>query len=103
MLARTSIFGRLIACIRDSLAWTLIFGVRFYQSYIRPHLIGGCKFHPSCSAYAIGAIQSRGPIIGAWLAVKRVVRCHPMAVGGYDPVPSDKAGLSNTSRTLNLP
>jgi uncharacterized protein len=65
----------------------LIFVVRAYQFAIRPLLPGGCRFVPGCSEYAIEAIKRHGPLKGAWLGLKRILRCHPGRTGGYDPVP----------------
>jgi putative membrane protein insertion efficiency factor len=45
-----------------------------------------CRFTPSCSHYAVEALQRRGPIVGTWMAVRRILRCHPLNPGGYDPV-----------------
>jgi len=78
------------------MVWLLVFLVRFYQAYIRPHLVGQCKFHPSCSHYAIDALQQRGPIGGLWLTVRRIARCHPFTTGGYDPVPPHGHGGCQT-------
>ena len=66
----------------------LIFLIRFYKRYISP-LKGGpvCRFIQSCSTYAIQAIEKYGALKGAFLAVKRVLRCNPLFKGGYDPVP----------------
>ena len=64
----------------------LILCVRAYQFAIRPHLFGACAFHPTCSEYAIEALQKKGPIRGLRLAVGRLLRCRPMTSGGYDPV-----------------
>lgn len=61
--------------------------VRFYQAAIRPLLPNTCRFTPSCSAYAIEAFQKHGAIKGLWLAVRRILRCHPWGGHGYDPVP----------------
>lgn len=69
------------------LTWLLIFLVRAYQFAISPLLVGGCRFVPSCSEYAVQALQRHGPWRGTWLAVRRVVRCRPGRPGGYDPVP----------------
>ncbi len=48
---------------------------------------GGCRFHPSCSAYAMDAVESHGAVRGGWLALKRIFRCHPWGRAGLDPVP----------------
>ncbi len=68
-------------------ARALIFGVRVYQVALSPVLGGQCRYYPSCSAYAIEALQRHGALRGAWLAVRRIGRCHPLRPGGYDPVP----------------
>jgi len=51
------------------------------------HLTPRCRFHPSCSAYALGALEQHGAFRGLWLAVRRLGRCHPWGGGGLDPVP----------------
>lgn len=61
--------------------------VRAYQVSIRPLLIGSCKFCPSCSEFAITALQRYGLLRGGWLAARRLLRCHPFGQGGIDPVP----------------
>ena len=65
----------------------LIALVRFYRYAISPMLGRNCRFHPTCSEYAIEAIQRHGALRGGWMAAKRVGRCHPFNPGGYDPVP----------------
>lgn len=65
----------------------LILLVRTYQILISPLLPPRCRFYPSCSHYAIAALQEHGAIRGGWLSVHRVCRCHPLNAGGYDPVP----------------
>lgn len=62
-------------------------GIRFYQIFISPLKPPTCRFYPTCSAYAIEAIQKKGPVKGTWLAIKRIAKCHPFHPGGYDPVP----------------
>ncbi len=64
--------------------------IRGYQLFISPVLPASCRFYPSCSAYAIEAVEKHGPIAGSWLAVRRVCRCHPWNDGGVDPVPDPK-------------
>jgi putative membrane protein insertion efficiency factor len=61
--------------------------IRGYQALIRPWLIGSCKFHPSCSEYAIEALRVHGLWAGGWLTLRRLIRCHPVGPGGLDPVP----------------
>ena len=62
--------------------------IRGYQLLIVPVLpAGGCRFHPSCSAYAMDAVDTHGAVRGGWLALKRIVRCHPWGQSGFDPVP----------------
>ena len=63
-----------------------VFLIRCYQGMIRPHLIGSCKFCPTCSEYGIEALQAHGLWRGAVLTIRRICRCHPFAKGGYDPV-----------------
>jgi putative membrane protein insertion efficiency factor len=62
--------------------------VRAYQLLFAPLAGGACRFEPSCSRYAIDAIDTHGLRRGAWLAVKRVARCHPLSRAGFDPVPA---------------
>ncbi len=62
--------------------------LRFYQGFVSPLLPPACRFYPSCSEYAIGAIQTHGALRGTWLAARRLARCHPFSRGGYDPVPA---------------
>ena len=65
-----------------------ILPIRFYQKHISPYKVRCCRFVPSCSAYAVEAIQKRGVIVGLFLAVRRLLRCNPLCRQcGYDPVP----------------
>jgi len=61
--------------------------IRFYQSGISRWLPPRCRFYPSCSHYAIQAIERHGSGRGSWLAMRRICRCHPLNIGGLDPVP----------------
>lgn len=65
----------------------LILAVRAYQVAIGPHLAPSCRYFPTCSAYALEALEKYGAMRGSWLAVRRIARCHPFRPGGFDPVP----------------
>ena len=65
----------------------LQFLIRAYQLTLSPLLGQRCRFEPSCSRYAAEAIERFGPARGSWLALRRILRCHPFCPGGYDPVP----------------
>jgi putative membrane protein insertion efficiency factor len=65
----------------------LIALIRAYQICISPLLAPHCRFHPTCSSYAIDAIRTHGAVRGGWLALRRIGRCHPFHPGGADPVP----------------
>lgn len=64
--------------------------IRLYRALISPLFPPSCRFQPTCSQYAIEAVEEFGIWQGSWLAIKRVLRCHPLHPGGYDPVPSKK-------------
>jgi putative membrane protein insertion efficiency factor len=64
-----------------------IVAVRAYQLVLSPLVGGACRFEPSCSAYALEAIERHGAARGLWLALRRISRCHPFARPGIDPVP----------------
>ncbi|MBN1112979.1 MAG: membrane protein insertion efficiency factor YidD [Bacteroidales bacterium] len=61
-----------------------------YRNLISPFTPSSCRHIPTCSAYAVEALQKRGPIIGLWLTLKRLAHCHPWGTHGYDPVPEKK-------------
>ncbi|MBR1637659.1 MAG: membrane protein insertion efficiency factor YidD [Bacteroidales bacterium] len=61
--------------------------VRFYQVCISPLKPASCRFTPTCSEYALEALRKYGPFKGSWLALRRILRCHPWGGSGYDPVP----------------
>ncbi|MDX2208104.1 MAG: membrane protein insertion efficiency factor YidD [Gemmatimonadales bacterium] len=69
------------------LARTLRLVVRGYQRFISPGLPPACRFHPSCSQFAVEALTRHGAFRGSWFAIKRIARCHPWHPGGHDPVP----------------
>lgn len=61
--------------------------IRAYQIALSPFLGASCRFHPSCSSYALEALERHGALRGSWLALRRLSRCHPWHPGGFDPVP----------------
>lgn len=65
----------------------LILLLRGYKRWISPLIGPACRFHPTCSVYAMEAISRFGALKGSWLAVRRLLRCHPLHPGGHDPVP----------------
>lgn len=69
------------------LARLLLLPIRLYKAVLSPLLPPMCRFHPSCSVYAMGAITVHGPFKGLFLAIRRIGRCHPFNPGGLDPVP----------------
>lgn len=76
----------------------LLLPVRFYQYAISPLMASHCRHYPTCSQYAVEAISHHGSLKGVYLSVKRLLRCHPWAEGGYDPIPdtvqSPQAGIA---------
>jgi len=64
----------------------IIAAIRLYQILISPILPPACRYYPTCSQYAIEAVEKKGCIKGSWMALKRICRCHPWHEGGYDPV-----------------
>ncbi|MGL5799477.1 MAG: membrane protein insertion efficiency factor YidD, partial [Plesiomonas sp.] len=69
------------------LAWLMIVFIKVYQWVISPLIGPRCRFQPTCSHYGIEALRRFGAVKGSWLTIKRVLKCHPLNVGGYDPVP----------------
>lgn len=67
--------------------WILLILIRLYQCLISPLIGPACRFYPSCSQYAFEAVTKYGSLKGSFLAVKRVLKCHPFNPGGFDPVP----------------
>ena len=71
-------------------AWALLAPMRFYRRWVSPALPARCKYHPSCSAYAVQAVRELGPVKGTIVAAWRLARCNPWSNGGYDPL-SDRS------------
>ncbi|MGO8693703.1 MAG: membrane protein insertion efficiency factor YidD [Rectinemataceae bacterium] len=64
-----------------------LFLIKIYRTILSPLKPPTCRFYPTCSAYAYEAIMKYGPLKGGWLSIKRILRCHPLNPGGFDPVP----------------
>ncbi|MGYP000330452431 len=73
--------------ISRTMARLLILPIRFYQKFISPLTPSSCRYTPTCSQYAVEALRKHGPLKGMYLAVRRILRCHPWGGHGYDPVP----------------
>lgn len=67
----------------------LIILIKAYKKLISPYLPSSCRFYPTCSSYAVESIERFGIVVGIWLTLKRVMKCHPLHPGGFDPVPEN--------------
>jgi len=76
-----------MAYMRNLMRWFVLKSIRFYQYAISPLFPSCCRYVPTCSAYAYEAVQKYGVFRGLFLALRRILRCHPFHRGGYDPVP----------------
>ncbi|MBN2646609.1 MAG: membrane protein insertion efficiency factor YidD [Thiotrichales bacterium] len=79
--------------------WLFYLLIRFYQLFISPLLGPRCRFYPSCSHYALEALQVHGLFKGSWLAIRRISRCHPGHPGGLDPVPPGRCSCQDTAHS----
>ncbi len=73
--------------MRKLAIFLVLLPVRFYRLFISPLIPSSCRYTPTCSEYALQAVQKHGPVKGVWLAIRRILRCHPWGGHGYDPVP----------------
>lgn len=73
----------------------LLMFIRAYRRVLSPWIGRQCRFEPTCSQYAIDAIELYGPARGSWLALRRLLRCHPLCPGGSDPVPGNEDTVGN--------
>ncbi len=89
------------ALIELALLQALLLPVRFYRRFLSPVMPPACRFHPSCSKYALDALTTHGPFRGSYLATRRLLRCHPFHPGGLDPVPPPRAVTFDSARTRN--
>lgn len=76
----------------------LVLLVTGYRRFISPMMGPHCRFYPSCSAYALGAVRAHGALRGSWLTVRRLSRCHPFHPGGIDPVPLARPARARTGQ-----
>lgn len=82
---------RLWERLRDALTWLVRLPILIYRYAISPWIPPRCRYFPSCSSYALEAIDEHGPVHGTYLTLRRIGRCHPWCEGGYDPVPPNPA------------
>lgn len=75
--------------------------LRCYQVFLAPLVGSGCRYYPSCSHYALEAVARHGALHGGWLVLRRLLRCHPLSSGGYDPVP-DSSSLTVAARPAGV-
>lgn len=78
---------RFLLWLRKLLTYFLLLPIYFYKGAISPLTPPSCRFTPSCSTYAVEALRRHGPFKGLYLAIRRILRCHPWGGSGYDPVP----------------
>ena len=69
------------------LKWILLNAISVYKRILSPLLPAACRFTPTCSVYTYEAIETYGPFKGSWMGARRLMRCHPLHPGGFDPVP----------------
>ncbi|MDR2051698.1 MAG: membrane protein insertion efficiency factor YidD [Deltaproteobacteria bacterium] len=73
--------------MKKYIRFLVILPIRIYQRCVSPFIPPSCRFYPTCSAYAAEAVAVHGVFAGLWLALRRILRCHPFNAGGWDPVP----------------
>lgn len=82
-------------------AWVLALPVRAYRLVASPWVGMHCRFQPTCSAYALEALEAHGALRGTFLILRRIGRCHPLGASGYDPVPGTETGDAGPKRVCN--
>jgi uncharacterized protein len=85
--------------LRHALAIPFILVIKMYQVTLAPFVGGQCRFHPTCSWYALEAYRLHGPFRGSLLSVRRLLKCHPFHRGGYDPVPEQQNSRTAEQQT----
>ncbi|MBP6947649.1 MAG: membrane protein insertion efficiency factor YidD [Bacteroidales bacterium] len=78
---------KLLTVARKVVIFPLLILLKFYKFFISPYVGNACRYSPTCSVYAMEALRKHGLFKGSYLAVKRILRCHPWGGSGYDPVP----------------
>jgi uncharacterized protein len=94
--------GGLRACT-GLVGWLVALPIHVYRRCISPLKPPTCRFSPTCSAYALEAVQQHGPVRGLWLAGKRICRCHPFGEPGFDPVPPTHAPMATAPLSESPP
>jgi len=84
---QTSSKGGAKAIFKQVIVFPFVLLIKIYQVCISPFTPSSCRFTPTCSSYSLQAFKKYGPLKGAWLSFKRIIRCHPWGGSGYDPVP----------------
>jgi len=88
--------------VRAVVRFPVIAAIRGYQLVISPWTASSCRYYPSCSQYALEAVQTHGVLRGGWLAVRRLGRCHPCTPGGVDHVPPAPTSMPREPRARSL-
>ncbi|MPZ51733.1 MAG: membrane protein insertion efficiency factor YidD [Acidimicrobiia bacterium] len=70
----------------------VVAAITFYRRYLSPQTAANCRYQPTCSAYAVEAVERHGVVKGGFMALRRLTRCHPLRPGGFDPVPARRDG-----------
>lgn len=85
--------------LRQILIWALQLPIRAYRLILSPWVGMHCRYDPTCSRYALEALETHGPLRGIWLTLRRIVRCHPWGGFGHDPVPPARHHHSSPDET----
>ena len=94
-----NLIGLLGRVLRRGLQWFVLGAIRCYQNSIRLVMFSHCRFYPSCSHYAAEAIEKHGIAKGGLMAIRRLLKCHPLHEGGVDPVPDELATFGPTHQS----
>lgn len=83
--------------------YVIVWFLKAYRLIISPLYGQVCRYYPTCSAYALEAVENHGALRGSWLALRRLARCHPWTPGGYDPVPPVHPRVEETGAPTPIP